>query len=124
MEQDRGKSLNRQGKASGERGAEAAGTGGVSLEDLAEGMELLGVVRNVVAFGSFVDIGVQQDALLHISKMGPGQLQVGQRLRVVVERIERPQGAKALGGEGTGTKKVGGVGGKGGGGQDLSQKSN
>ena len=34
----------------------------------------------------------------------------------MVERIERPQGAKALGGEGTGTKKVGGVGGKGGGG--------
>lgn len=40
-----------------------------SFEDLREGMELTGTVRNVVDFGAFVDIGVKQDGLVHISKM-------------------------------------------------------
>ncbi len=39
------------------------------MEDLKEGMTLTGVVRNVVDFGAFVDIGVKQDGLVHISKM-------------------------------------------------------
>ncbi len=39
------------------------------LEDLREGMELQGTVRNVVDFGAFVDIGVKQDGLVHISKL-------------------------------------------------------
>lgn len=41
----------------------------LSLEDLKPGMELQGTVRNVVDFGVFVDIGVKQDGLVHISKM-------------------------------------------------------
>lgn len=41
----------------------------LSLEDLKEGMELNGTVRNVVDFGAFVDIGVKQDGLVHISKI-------------------------------------------------------
>lgn len=41
----------------------------LSMEDLEEGMELQGTVRNVVDFGVFVDIGVKQDGLVHISKM-------------------------------------------------------
>lgn len=41
----------------------------LTLEDLEEGMELQGTVRNVVDFGVFVDIGVQDDGLVHISKM-------------------------------------------------------
>ena len=40
----------------------------LSMEDLEEGMELRGTVRNVVAFGCFVDIGVKQDGLVHISE--------------------------------------------------------
>lgn len=40
-----------------------------SFEDLVVGMELSGTVRNVVDFGAFVDIGVKQDGLVHISKM-------------------------------------------------------
>ncbi len=40
-----------------------------SLEDLAEGMILPGIVTNVTAFGAFVDIGVHQDGLIHISEM-------------------------------------------------------
>ena len=41
----------------------------LSLEDLAPGMELTGTVRNVTDFGAFVDIGVHQDGLVHISRM-------------------------------------------------------
>ncbi len=39
----------------------------LSMEDLKEGMELTGTVRNVIDFGAFVDIGVHQDGLVHIS---------------------------------------------------------
>ena len=41
----------------------------LKMEDLREGMRLRGTVRNVVDFGAFVDIGVKQDGLVHISKM-------------------------------------------------------
>lgn len=41
----------------------------LSMEDLKVGMELRGTVRNVVDFGAFVDIGVKQDGLVHISKL-------------------------------------------------------
>ncbi len=41
----------------------------LQLEDLQTGMELQGTIRNVVDFGAFVDIGVKQDGLVHISKL-------------------------------------------------------
>jgi len=41
----------------------------LSMEDLKTGMELKGTVRNVIDFGAFVDIGVKQDGLVHISKL-------------------------------------------------------
>lgn len=41
----------------------------LTMEDLEVGMKLQGVVRNVVDFGAFVDIGVKQDGLIHISKL-------------------------------------------------------
>lgn len=41
----------------------------LSIEDLTKGMKLSGTVRNVVDFGAFVDIGVKQDGLVHISKL-------------------------------------------------------
>ena len=41
----------------------------LKIEDLKEGMELFGTVRNVVDFGAFVDIGLHDDALVHISKL-------------------------------------------------------
>ena len=41
----------------------------VTMEDLQEGMVLTGTVRNVVDFGAFVDIGVKQDGLVHVSQM-------------------------------------------------------
>ncbi|MDO5132601.1 MAG: Tex family protein [Eubacteriales bacterium] len=41
----------------------------LSMEDLSPGMKLKGTVRNIVDFGAFVDIGVHQDGLVHISKL-------------------------------------------------------
>ena len=41
----------------------------LDIKDLKEGMELQGTVRNVVDFGAFVDIGVHQDGLVHISQI-------------------------------------------------------
>lgn len=40
-----------------------------SIDDLAEGMEVPGIVTNITAFGAFVDIGVKQDGLVHISQL-------------------------------------------------------
>ena len=41
----------------------------MEIKDLKEGMILKGTVRNIVDFGAFVDIGVHQDGLVHISRM-------------------------------------------------------
>ena len=41
----------------------------LAMEDLKEGMVLKGTVRNVIDFGAFVDIGVHQDGLVHVSEM-------------------------------------------------------
>ena len=41
----------------------------MTMEDLKPGMEMKGTVRNVIDFGAFVDIGVHQDGLVHISEM-------------------------------------------------------
>ena len=41
----------------------------LDIADLRPGMELTGTVRNVIDFGAFVDIGVHQDGLVHISRM-------------------------------------------------------
>ena len=45
----------------------------LDMKDLKEGMILKGTVRNIVDFGAFVDIGVHQDGLVHISKMKKGR---------------------------------------------------
>ncbi len=49
-------------------------SGVISLEQLSPGMELEGTVRNVVDFGVFVDCGVHEDGLVHISKMKKGYI--------------------------------------------------
>ena len=41
----------------------------LSIEDLNKGMKLSGTVRNVVDFGAFIDIGVKQDGLVHVSQL-------------------------------------------------------
>ena len=67
----------------------------MSLEDLKVGMELTGTVRNVIDFGAFVDIGVHQDGLVHISKITnrfikhPAEvLKVGDRVKVWVIGVD------------------------------------
>jgi len=45
----------------------------LQIEDLKPGMILRGTVRNVIDFGAFVDIGVHQDGLVHISRMKKGK---------------------------------------------------
>ena len=65
------------------------------IEDLTEGMVLTGTVRNVIDFGAFVDIGVHQDGLLHISEMSdrfikhPSELySVGDIIKVTVKSVD------------------------------------
>ena len=41
----------------------------MEIKDLKPGMELVGTVRNVIDFGAFVDIGVHEDGLVHISQI-------------------------------------------------------
>ncbi|WP_100012855.1 Tex family protein [Lentibacillus sediminis] len=75
----------------------------ISLEDLAPGMEMQGTVRNVVDFGVFVDIGVKQDGLVHISKMANKFVKhpmditaVGDVVTVWVEQVDVQKGRIAL----------------------------
>jgi uncharacterized protein len=66
-----------------------------SLEDLKPGMELEGVVTNVTAFGAFVDVGVHQDGLVHVSQLAdrfvkdPADVvKVGDKLKVRVIEVD------------------------------------
>lgn len=75
----------------------------LTLEDLQQGMELQGTVRNVVDFGVFVDIGVQEDGLVHISKMAKRFVKhpmdivsVGDVITVWVEEVDINRGRIAL----------------------------
>jgi len=58
-----------------------------SIEDLKEGMKLPGIVTNVTKFGAFVDIGVHQDGLLHISRMARRYISDPQEVVTVHDRI-------------------------------------
>jgi uncharacterized protein len=70
----------------------------LSMDDLHDGMQLSGTVRNVVDFGAFVDIGVKQDGLLHISQIPQGMtLAVGQVMDVQILRVEKERGRISLG---------------------------
>ena len=73
------------------------------VEDLQPGMKLPGIVTNVTAFGAFVDIGVHQDGLVHISQISdefvknPAEfLKVGQKVQATVMEIDLPRKRIAL----------------------------
>ena len=75
----------------------------LKMEDLQVGMELQGTVRNVVDFGAFVDIGVKQDGLVHISKLQKGRVKhpldvvsLGDIVTVWVEKVEVNKGRISL----------------------------
>ncbi|HKB46699.1 MAG TPA: S1 RNA-binding domain-containing protein, partial [Ktedonobacterales bacterium] len=72
-------------------------------EDLQPGMELSGTVRNVVDFGAFVDIGVKQDGLVHVSELADRFVRdpltvvaVGQVVRVRVLSVDVGRGRVQL----------------------------
>nr|WP_057766414.1 Tex family protein [Cytobacillus praedii] len=75
----------------------------LKLEDLSTGMELQGTVRNVVDFGAFVDIGVKQDGLVHISKLSRkfvkhplDVVSVGDVVTVWVDSVDKNKGRVSL----------------------------
>ncbi|MEZ0118357.1 UNVERIFIED_ORG: uncharacterized protein ABRZ91_002314 [Heyndrickxia coagulans] len=75
----------------------------MKLEDLKPGMEMQGTVRNVVDFGAFVDVGVKEDGLVHISKLSKGFVKhpldivsVGDIVTVWVEKVDVPKGRLSL----------------------------
>lgn len=75
----------------------------LQMEDLQRGMELQGTVRNVVDFGAFVDIGVKQDGLVHISKLANRRVKhpldvvsLGDIVTVWVEEVDAKKGRISL----------------------------
>jgi len=73
------------------------------IEDVKEGMKLEGVVTNVTAFGAFVDIGVHQDGLVHLSELSDAYVsdpasvvKAGDRLKVTVIGVDLARGRISL----------------------------
>ncbi len=74
-----------------------------TIDDLSEGMELPGIVTNITAFGAFVDIGIKQNGLIHISQMGvrhltdPSKvLKLHQQIKVEVIGVDTDRGRISL----------------------------
>jgi protein Tex len=75
----------------------------LKIDDLTIGMELEGTVRNVVDFGAFIDIGLKEDGLLHVSKISKrfikhpkDVLNVGDIVKVYVLKIDLDRGKVGL----------------------------
>jgi len=73
------------------------------MEDLRPGMKLPGIVTNVTAFGAFVDIGVHQDGLVHVSQLADRfvkeaseVVKAGQKVQVTVTEVDLPRKRIAL----------------------------
>lgn len=74
-----------------------------TIDDLIDGMELPGIVTNITAFGAFVDIGIKQNGLIHVSQMGvrhltdPSKvLKLHQHIRVEVIGVDMERNRIAL----------------------------
>ena len=88
------------------------------IEDVREGMKLEGVVTNVTAFGAFVDIGVHQDGLIHLSELSDNfvsdpasVVKAGDRLSVTVIGVDLARGRISLSAKSKPTVGVGTSGG-------------
>ena len=75
----------------------------LDMSDLEPGMELKGTVRNIVDFGAFVDIGVHQDGLVHISELSDKYVKhpldvvrVGDIVNVKVLSVDEKRGKISL----------------------------
>ena len=72
------------------------------IEDLKVGMELPGIVTNITNFGAFVDIGIHDDGLVHVSQMGPRGtdptkvVKLHQQVRVAVTAVDLDRGRISL----------------------------
>lgn len=84
-----------------------------SIEDLKTGMELPGIVTNITNFGAFVDIGLHENGLIHVSRMGPRGtdptkvVKLHQQIRVVVESVDTERmriGLRLVKGDGSGPR--------------------
>ena len=98
------------------------------IEDVKEGMKLEGVVTNVTAFGAFVDIGVHQDGLIHLSELSDNYVsdpasvvKAGDRLQVTVIGVDRARQRIALSAKSKPT--IGGTGMGGGGGASAGRRA-
>ena len=58
------------------------------ISDLKTGMELPGIITNITNFGAFVDLGIHENGLIHISKMKGKSLALHQKVKVRVESVE------------------------------------
>ena len=74
-----------------------------TIDDLREGMTLPGIVTNITAFGAFVDIGIKQDGLVHVSQLAdryvasPAEVvRLGQHVEVRVTGIDTLRGRISL----------------------------
>ncbi|EMR04912.1 hypothetical protein C772_03131 [Bhargavaea cecembensis DSE10] len=75
----------------------------LTLKDLKRGMEMEGTVRNVVDFGAFIDIGVGEDGLLHVTKMSTGRVRhpldmmaPGDVVTVIIDDVDQEKGRISL----------------------------
>ena len=75
----------------------------LSIDDLEEGMIVTGTVRNVVDFGAFIDIGIKEDGLCHISKMSDSYIknprevcEVSDTVKVKIIGIDKDRGLVSL----------------------------
>jgi len=98
------------------------------IEDVKEGMKLEGVVTNVTAFGAFVDIGVHQDGLIHLSELSDSYVsdpasvvKAGDRLDVTVIGVDLARGRISLSAKSHPT--IGAAAGAGGGGASRSRSA-
>ncbi len=86
------------------------------IDDLSPGMELMGIVRNIVDFGAFIDIGVHHDGLVHISEISDRYikhpleiLQIESVVQVKILSIDRERNRIALSIKQAGKKERGGA---------------
>lgn len=60
----------------------------MKMSDLREGTNVSGAISNITTFGCFVDIGVEKDALLHVSQFRNFVPKIGDRLNAIVSNVE------------------------------------
>ena len=95
-----------------------------TIDDVHEGMTLEGVVTNVTAFGAFVDIGIHQDGLVHVSELAdrfirdPAEVvKAGDRIKVRVIGVDKARNRVSLSARSSSAPRRPGGGGSGGGGR-------